>query len=188
MRAQNIFVTALLLLSSFKAYSNYEDFPFVEEYESIYTTIARVASQVDINAAFQEGLLPFFFYQKCAAVMSISESGASKDEWIVSDGFHAIAIRHKVKYLSDKDENTSDLDYQSKVNEQISKNIIFFGAEYMKDLRSNFDNNNLGNKENITVDDFATELFTDDLGFCLGFQETIEADGLDLSKRSTFYD
>ncbi len=166
----------------------YEDFPFVEGSEPIYTTIDRVGAQMDIAAAFEEGYLPFFFYQKCTAVMAVAEVGASEEEWLVSDGFRAMAIRHKLTNLSTKDENTSDLDYQSKVSEQIDKNVVFFLAEYIQDLRSNYDKKNLSEKENVTPDDLYTELYSDDYDFCDGYREVLETDGFDLSKEGSFYD
>ena len=166
----------------------YEDFSFVDGYESIYTTIDRVAAQMDISEAFKEGHLPFFFYQKCTAVTAVADVDANKEEWLISDGFRHMTIRHKIKNLSTKDENTSDLDYQSKVSKQIDRNVVFFLAEYLQDLRSNYDKKNLSEKEDITSVDLFTQLYSNDYRFCDGFRESIEADGFDLSKESTFYD
>ena len=166
----------------------YEDFSFVEGSEPIYATIGRVGAQMDIDAAFEEGYLPFFLYQKCTAVMEVAEVGLSEEEWLVSDGFRTMAIRHKLTKISTKDENTSDLDYQSEVSEQIDKNVVFFLAEYMQDLGNNYDKKNLSEKENVTPDDLYTELYSDDYDFCVRLREVLETDGFDLSKESSFYD
>ena len=76
----------------------YEDFPFVEGFENLWTTYDRATAEQDNNVWAR-----VFFYEKCSA-LSYFLIQAKVDVWTLGDGFRYMALGTRAFYAIENDQ------------------------------------------------------------------------------------
>ena len=151
----------------------YEDFPFVEGFENLYTTYDRVMAEQDHN-----DWVRVFFYEKCSAASYIVIQGGSVDVWNEGDGFRAMALGTRHLYAV---ENDKVLDIEKNA-EQVDDNIIFYGGEYLVYEDDWGVENKIDELENPEPHQLYSDFFKENLQFCSALRESLLLDGVDITQ------
>ena len=151
----------------------YEDFPFVEGFENLWTTYDRVMVEQDDNDWAR-----VFFYEKCSAVSYVFIQGGSMDVWSVGDGFRGMALGTRALYAIENDEMLDG----EKNAEHVDDNIIFYGGEYLVYEEDWGTENKIEELENPEPHQLYSDYFKEDLQFCLALRENLLARGVDITQ------
>ena len=150
----------------------YEDFPFVEGFENLWTTYDRATAEQDNNVWAN-----VFFYENCSALSYVLIQ-AKEDVWSLGDGFRGMALGTRALYAIENDQN---LDREKNVG-HVNDNIIFYGGEYLVYEEDWEAENKIEELENPEPYQLYSDFFKEDLQFCLALQENLLAGGVDISK------
>lgn len=152
----------------------YEDFPFVKDFENLWTTYDRVmAEKHDSDWA------RVFFYEKCSAVSYILIQGGSVDVWSAGDGFRGMALGTRALYAIENDEMLD----REKNAEQVDDNIIFYGGEYLVYEEDWEKENKIDELENPEPHQLYSDFYKQDLQFCDALREDLLSGGVDITKQ-----
>ena len=157
----------------------YEDFPFVEDFENLWTTYDRVmAEKHDSDWA------RVFFYEKCSAVSYILIQGGSVDVWSAGDGFRGMALGTRALYAIENDEMLD----REKNAEQVDDNITFYGGEYLVYEEDWEKENKIDELENPEPHQLYSDFYKQDLQFCDALREDLLSGGVDITKQGMGYE
>ena len=151
----------------------YEDFPFVEDFENLWTTYDRVMAE-----KHDSDWSRVFFYEKCSAVSYILIQGGSMDVWNAGDGFKGMALGTRTLYAIENDEVLD----REKIAELVDGNIIFYGGEYLV-YEENWEiENKIDELENPEPHQLYSDFYKQDLQFCYALNDSLLAEGVDITK------
>ena len=157
----------------------YEDFPFVEDFENLWTTYDRVMAE-----KHDSDWSRVFFYEKCSAVSYILIQGGSMDVWNEGDGFKGMALGTRTLYAIENDEVLD----REKIAELVDGNIIFYGGEYLV-YEENWEiENKIDELENPEPHQLYSDFYKQDLQFCSVLRQDLLSGGVDITKEGMGYE